>query len=252
MTETATSETVEAPKFDLNTLDETDRMLFDKTEQTIKSYNEAVANLKSLSGNEDEVTEGIRESDDPEIVSLREAVEKAQAALTKRQETLDATAREKAKAKIAENTDQAKVDELKASTEKMLKRIRATQTALVTDHGDSIKSLWTNLSNTRKSSGGNAEGRGAGVPRPRNFTVKVNGKVALLPNNSGDKVSSFSAAQKEIGEDDITTKDVQAGYFAEMGTNPEGWTPGKVVTYTLTSKSGKSYTVEAVKNRDSK
>lgn len=227
-------------------VDETDQLLFAKTVKTINDYNSAMNELKSLSGDLAEVTESVRNSDDSDIVSLRERVEKAQTALKNAQERLDNLAKEKAQAKIAENTDSEKVESLKAQTDKYLKRIKATQNALVADYGDDIKSAFPTLANQRGS--GNATGRGAGVARPRNFTVKVDGNVATLPNASGDKVSSFSAAAKVIG---AKTTDVQAPFFASEGTNPEGWIPGKVVSYNITH-DGKTYKVEAMKNKDNK
>ena len=227
-------------------VDDTDELLFAKTEKAIKEYNSVVSQLKELSGDLSEVTDTVRNSDDPEIVALRDAVEKAQATLKARQDRLDSVAKEKAEAKISTSTDKEKVDTLTAQSEKLLKRIKATQTALVTDYGDEIRTAFTDL--VTKRGGSNATGRGAGVARPRNFTIKVNGEVATLPNNSGEKVSSFSAAAKVIG---CKTADLQAKYFESEGSDAEKWIPGKVVTFTVT-QDGKTYSVEAVKNRDAK
>jgi hypothetical protein len=242
------AETPAAPSFDLTKLDETDRALFNKTEKAIADYNRDLTTLKSLSGDVTEVADSIRQSDDPEIVSLRERTEKAKAAFEKAQAALDESAKTKAEAKVAENTDTEKVDSLKATTDKLLKRIKATQSALRVDYGDEVVTAFTKMANTKAAS--NGDGRGAGVPRPRNFTVSVNGQVAVLANNNKEKVSSFSAARAAINEPDITTKEVQAGWFAAHGTDPNGWVAGMTAEYDVTAKSGKVYHIVTTKNRD--
>jgi hypothetical protein len=228
-------------------VDETDARLYAKTETAIASYNSHVTELKSLSGDVDEVADSIRQSDDPEIVSLRERAEKAKAAFDKAQATLDESAKAKAQAKIAENTDQEKVDTLKAQVEKETKRIKATMNMLKAEYGDDILAAFTALVGNKGS--GAATGRGAGVARPRNFTVSVDGKVATMPNNNKEEVSSFSAAAKVLG---IPTADVQAKYFESEGSDANGWTPGKPVSFTLKGADGKDHTVVATKNRDAK
>lgn len=247
--DTVTETPKETPESILKRLkvDDTDVAMWRKTEKAIVDYNAGIKELKALSDDPAEVAEGIKESDDPEIVSLRDAVEKAQAALTKRQETLDNAAKVKAEEKIAANTDKAKVDELTAKTDKLHKRIKATVSALVTDYGDDVKAAFTDLVSKRTGTG-TATGRGAGVSRPRNFTLKVNGEIAVLPNNSGDKVSSFSAAAKAIGGT-VKTQDIQNKYFESEGSDAEKWIPGKVVTFTV-NNGEKDFKVEAVKNRD--
>jgi uncharacterized protein YueI len=234
----------ETATFDVSNFDDTDELLYRKTQATIKSYNDHVNERKALSGDLSEVTDSVRESDLPEIVSLREAVEKAQNTLEQRQSKLDETAKEIAEKRIAENTDTEKVAELDALIVKEAKRIKNTINALVADYGDEVKTAFTSLV-TAKSTGSGA-GRGLGVARPRNFTVSVNGKVAQQKNNNGELVSSFSAAAKEIG---CSTQAVQQPYFDSEGTKPEGWVAGKAVTYSVTH-DGKSYSIVAMKNKD--
>jgi hypothetical protein len=245
MTDTVTeTEANTKPTFDLSVLDDTDRVLFDKTQAAIAKTNEDLKSLKSMSGDVNEVMDSLKDSDDPDIKAQRERVEKANAAAAAAQEKFGAILKERAQSQIEQNTDKDKVAELQATVDKNLKKIKATQNVLVLEHGDEIKSAFTPLAN--KSGGGNATGRGAGVSRPRNFTVTVDGKVATLKNNAGAEVSSFSAAAKVTGAD---TKVIQKGYFDSEGTDPEGWTPGKTVAYDVTV-GDKTYKVTATKNRD--
>lgn len=254
VTDETVNETVETapetPAFDVSTLDEFGQEFVNRTTAEINRLNSLVRTRKEKSTDPGEIAEGLydtlKSGEMPDGITLdakildqynkaNEIVEKALGHFRK-------LAEETGKQRAAESVNAEEVAQLDTEIDTISKKVKRARDMLALEY-PGAESVLPDV--VRKSgSGSSGTGKGSGGRKLRGFTVTVDGTVALLSNNEGKKVSSFSAGAKTLG---IPTADLQRAYMTAAGTEDAEKFPASQ-DLTVTGADGKEHAVNIARN----
>lgn len=250
--ETENAPVENAPAFDASTLDEFGQEFVKRTVAEVNRHNALVAQRKTYSTDANEITIGLydalKEGNVPDGITLdpkvidqynkaREIVEKALDHFMKISESA-------AKEKVAQSVNAEEVAALDTELETISKKVKRARDMLALEY-PGAETLLPDIA--RKSgSTSSGSGKGSGGRKLRGFTVTVDGTVALLSNNDGKKVSSFSAGAKTLG---IPTADLQRAYMVAAGTEDAEKFP-ESQELTVTGADGKEHAVKIDRNKE--
>jgi len=262
MTETAetVNETVEteqetapeAPTFDVSTLDEFGQEFVKRTVAEINKYNGVVATRKAKSTDPGEIAESLydtlKSGEMPDGITLDQKIldqyNKANEIVEKALGHFRALAEQTGKQRAAESVNAEEVAQLDTEIETLGKKIKRARDMLSLEY-PGAETVLPDVARL-KGSGSSGTGKGSGGRKLRGFTVTVDGTVALLSNNEGKKVSSFSAGAKTLG---IPTADLQRAYMTAAGTEDAEKFP-ESQELTVTGADGKEHAVKIDRNKE--
>lgn len=251
-TDTENADVTEVPAFDVSTLDEFGQEFVKRTVAEINRYNGVVANRKAMSTDANEVTialyDALKEGNVPEGLTIDPKVidqyNKAREIVEKALSYFMTTAETTAKERVAASVNAEEVAALDTEIDTLSKKIKRARDMLALEYPGAETAL-PDVARLRGSSTGGS-GKGSGGRKLRGFTVTVDGTVALLSNNDGKKVSSFSAGAKQLG---IPTADLQRAYMTAAGTEDAEKFP-ESQELTVTGADGKEHAVKIDRNKE--